>query len=218
MIPWTRKTRISAKPLNAALCAVGLFLAAGCSSSKFIVKSDPEGAKVYYENTESRERKLLGQTPLELGYKDVNANSSAFFSIVVVKEGFEERRLVIPDTLPFRGGSDMKVDLNLRKSPCEGPQNIDAAVWSDAIELLFDAQKLAMAKNYEPAIVKVNSAIKKTGGFHKAYTLLGSIYFLMKDYRKSLKSWETAAKLNTRDQEAARMIELLKKRLQLRRE
>ena len=67
-------------------------------------------------------------------------------------------------------------------------------------------------------MTKVNTAIKKTGGFHKAYTLLGSIYFLMKDYRKSLKSWETAAKLNSRDSEASRMIHLLKGRIQMGKE
>ena len=206
----------SAKPRRLGLLA--LVLLAGCASSKFTVKTDPDGAKVFYENTDTKEHRFLGQTPLEMKYKDINSGSSPFFALVVTKEGFEERRILVPDVLPFRSGADVKLDISLKKGPFEGPQNIDAAVWNDAIELLFDAQKLAMGKNYEPAVTKVNTAIKKTGGFHKAYTLLGSIYFLMKDYRKSLKSWETAAKLNSRDSEASRMIQLLKGRIQMGKE
>jgi tetratricopeptide (TPR) repeat protein len=201
-----------------ALVVLVSIMVAGCSSSKFRVKTDPDGAKVYYENTDSKERRLLGQTPLEMTYKDINSGSSPFFALVINKEGFEERRVLVPDVLPFRSGGDVKLDISLKKSRDDGPQNIDGAVWNDAIELLFDAQKLALAKNYEPAVTKVNTAIKKTGGFHKAYSLLGSIYFLMKDYRKSLKNWEIAAKLNTRDSEATRMIKLLKGRIQMGKE
>ena len=66
----------------------------------------------------------------------------------------------------------------------------------DAVDLYVDAVRLAEADQKEKAIEKLETSLELHGRFSLAHSMLGEIYYDMKDYNKSVMSYEKATKLN----------------------
>ena len=65
-----------------------------------------------------------------------------------------------------------------------------------SIKLYVDAAVLTEQDKDQQAIQKLNESVKMNNRFSLAYSLMGEIYYKMKDYENSAASYETATRLN----------------------
>ena len=122
----------------------------GCSS-KFIVKTDPLQADLFFKSTTSEEKKPLGQTPYEvksedllktLGPEFVNAE---FFTLIIEKKGFKSQSY----TVPISGFGVLVKELNLKLVEGQTEQEIRLA--KEVLDRMFLAQRFANTNQFERA-------------------------------------------------------------------
>lgn len=66
----------------------------------------------------------------------------------------------------------------------------------DAVDLYVDAVRLVEAEDNEKAIKKLETSLELYERFSLAHSMLGDIYYDMKDYNKSARYYEKATRLN----------------------
>lgn len=194
---------------------VGIFLlislfASGCGSI-LVVRSEPGDARVSIMQAGSRDAKEIGKTPVEITDKalseiiKIDPNSGDYYELVVEKDGFEPERLMVPAArfVPMT----TYVDVKLRSGSSE------MRLASQLVQLLLNAQKFAQKGEYDRAQVELDKALDIDPKFTRAMTMRGSIYYLQSRFQEALTWYEKALSIDSKTEEAVRMISEIKKRI-----
>lgn len=187
-----------------------LTLTSGCGSS-LVVRSEPGDARVSIMQAGSRDAKEIGKTPVEITDKaiseiiKIDPNSGDYYELVIAKEGYEPEQLMVPAArfVPMT----TYIDVKLRSGSSE------MRLASQMVQLLLNAQKFAQKAEYERAQVELDKALEIDPKFARAMTMRGSIYYLQSRYQDALTWYEKALSVDSKTEEAVRMISEIKKRI-----
>ncbi len=184
---------------------------AGCSSA-LIVTSEPSGASVFVKTSNGTDRVELGKTPLEMRTSElelkakIDNNSGEYRELFVESEGFEAQKLFLP---PARFTTlETKIFAKLEPSPPPKPELAEQMV-----QHLFNAQSFAQKADYEKAQLEIDSAIKISPKFARAYSMRGTIYYLQSNFLESLKWYEKALEVDPKNQDSMKMITVLREKI-----
>lgn len=175
----------------------------GCASGTLVLETNPNKAKVFLSQVGGVPQ-LLGETPLTLKAEELKNNVSITGPVLLEfrKDGFSSSRVYLTDILT----SDIVVNQNL-DAQNDGFSSLEQQDFlNDLIDRLFESQRLARVNRYDDALDKLKQLEKQSPSLSAVYELEGSIYFIKRDYKKSLDSFRLAVKTNPKRTDFLRMI------------
>jgi len=195
--------------INHFLTTLILLVSFGCSS-KFVVKSEPPEANVYFVDAKSGEKKSIGKTPLEMPADDVKKavenmpSPGEFYTVLVEKNGYETQTFSLPTAQYTTLVTSLDVKLK------EGVVQKELKLAKTILDQLFLAQKFALKNQFERAHIEIDKVIEQFPSFSRALTMRASIYFAQKNYSESLRWFEEALKVEPTLDEAIKMAAKLR--------
>ncbi len=184
----------------------------GCSTPKFVVKSDPLTADVFLLVGPLKEKKPIGKTPLEMPIEEVAKTLGTdtkvdFYTVLIEKPGFETQQF----NIPANGFMTRITALDVKMR--QGEDQVEMNLAKEILDYMFLAQKFAISGQFERAQIELDKVIAKFPKFDRALSMRASIYFAQKNYQESLKWYDEALKVNPDLEEAVKFS--AKVRLQL---
>lgn len=173
------------------------------------LKSDPLKSDVYIRDISSAKNIKIGTTPYEGSIAKLASSysKSGFFIITVEKEGFEAQSIMLSDLFK----SDLEMAMNLKaKEDFMVYRKIDKN-----INEIFESQRLLRAQQYDDAIALLKNVEKGQENLSVVSELIGSAYYLKKDFKASLVWYEKAYRKNPENKDAFMMKGYLRKALGL---
>lgn len=171
--------------------------------------SNPIECVVYVKNAETGKRVKVGKTPFKGDLDQISRNitDGNVFMIEVEKPGFETYRIL----LTRLSNVDMKLSVNLEvDSDMRLTQDFDLLSSE-----LFDVQRMVRNKDYNNSLEKLKILEKKFPHFSIVYEMQGSVYYLMKEFKKSLSFYRKAFGVNPKNREAFMMKSYLENKFKL---
>jgi len=205
-----RKTMFSKhrSHLNLALSATLLLsLLNHCASSKVQLASTPRETQVYVTGTNGGTPILLGKTPLNLESQQILslAKVTGPVQFEFRKEGYTPFKIFVTDI------TSSDITLNPELARVGGIEDLD--VVNRVVDELFEAQRLARVGRYDEALERVKFVQKETPQLSAAFEIEGAIYYLKKDFKRSLDAYRTAEKRNPKAAEATQMKKLIEREI-----
>lgn len=186
-----------------------IFMLASCAQ-KFVVKSDPPEASVYFVDVKSGDKKPIGKTPLEMPAEDVKKavegmpSPGEFYTVVVEKNGYETQTFSLPTAQYTTLVTSLDVKLK------EGVVQKELKLAKTILDQMFLAQKFALKSQFERAHIEIDKVVTQFPNFSRALTMRASIYFAQKNYSESLRWFEEALKIEPTLDEAIKMAAKLR--------
>jgi len=101
---------------------------------------------------------------------------------------------------------------NKQTKDAKEKESAEIEIKNRAVSNLLTAQKYIQLKKYNEALLETFKSISFDPKFAHAYALQGSVYFLLKDYKSALSSWEKALELDPSNHEVLRVHDQVKNR------
>jgi hypothetical protein len=178
-------------------------------SEEISITSNPEQATISVRNAQTGQEVKIGKTPYKGSLDTIVANiaSGSVFMLEITKIGFEPYRMLITKT----GSSDIAVNINMIVSrDMRMTQDFDLLMTE-----LFDVQRMIRTKDYASSMQKLDVLIKKFPHFSIVYEMKGSIFYLMKEFKRSLTFYRKAFAVNPKNRDAYRMKIYLEKKFKI---
>lgn len=179
------------------------------SASEINILSNPVGGIIYVKDAKKGDRIKIGETPYKgnLDQLVANISSKAAFIVEVTKVGFEPYRILLTKT----GSMDIELDVNLEISKnIEMVQDLDLLTGD-----LFDVQRMIRVKDYQSSLKKLDLLEKKFPHYSIVAEMKASVFYLMKEYKRSLGFYRKAFGLNPENREAYQMKVYLEKKFKI---
>ena len=197
--------------------SVVVLFVTGCGSAPvFTVTSEPEAATVYVLDAQSGDKKKIGETPIEKEEdalkKEVGTlgKGGEFVELIVEKEGFQTKKMLLPLSSSGSLRSSLKVTL---KSDEAGEKKLDTV--KNILDQLFLAQKFARLKQFERALIEIDKVLNEYPEFARALSMKGSIYFASGDFKSSMEWYDKAIEVDPEFTHAVEMSAKVRKQLKL---
>jgi tetratricopeptide (TPR) repeat protein len=178
-------------------------------ASEIKISSNPIGGLIYVQDAKKGQRIKVGETPFK-GSLDQLVSSlpdKAAFVVEVSKVGFEPYRILLTKT----GSMDIDLDVNLEISKnLEMVQDLDLLTGD-----LFDVQRMIRVKDFLSSLKKLDLLERKFPHYSIIAEMKGSVFYLMKEYKRSLGFYRKAFALNPENREAYQMKLYLEKKFKI---
>lgn len=178
-----------------------------CGSVSIKVSSTPEKADVYVSSMGAKTREKIGTTPFVITAQELEKKKIKSGPIIVElrKEGYLNTSVLLTET------NATNIDLSLSMDPRD--KVIEAQAYDKYTSDLFEAQRLTRAKNYEDALKKLGELKKSFPQISVADEMEGTVYYLQKDFKKSLEAFNSAYAKNPQNDFALRMRKILEAKI-----
>jgi hypothetical protein len=179
------------------------------NAGKVTITSNPEGSIIYVKNAKKGERLKIGKTPFTGNMEQLvsNISSSSAFVVEVTKPGFDPYRILLTKA----NDMDIELDVNLEVS-----RNIKMAQDLDLLTTdLFDVQRMIRGKDFKSSLEKLNLLEKKFPHYSIIAEMKGSVFYFMKEFKRSLGFYRKAFSLNPENREAYQMKIYLEKKFNI---
>lgn len=180
-----------------------LFAYSTIVASEVRISSNPVGALVYVENSQTGKKIEIGKTPILVLRRELEQKNGSDrpFIINIDKEGFVSYRVL------FLGFENENIEINANleiKSDIRQVEDFDALIGE-----ILDIQRLIRTKNYKESLDRLNIIERKFHQFSVIPELKGSIQYLNKDLQGALASYRRAFSLNPKNHDVYRMKKYL---------
>jgi len=166
----------------------------GCSTPRYVIKSDPTDATVYLNE------KALGRTPLEVRVKDLPMTEN--LQLNFVKANYGEVKTVIPG--PRMGSLGEEIVVHIPK------QESQSDLVNRRMAQILNAHVLAIHNHFQEAIQAIDQVLAEDPKLVAAQLLKASVMFLGKNYEGAQTQYEKVLELDPSNQEATKMIQYLR--------
>lgn len=184
------------------LVVVSAFLIlSACASRQVYVESDPVGADLFVF-TPGQAPKKVGQTPYILTDKDIPDRSSPI-QVQAAKEGYQTLAVVIPSSVSGHLGK-LSLKLDTLSLPNQCLNQTEAL--NRVARAVAEAQSLIKSRQYDLAEKIMSELIVAYPGLSLVYDILGNIYFLRREFDKSLTAYKKSRSLAPENAKTQRMI------------
>jgi tetratricopeptide (TPR) repeat protein len=195
--------------LNFLILTLLIFISFNAYCEDISITSNPEQAIISVKNAQTGQEVKIGKTPYK-GSLDAIVNniaSGSVFMLEIAKDGFEPYRILITKT----GTSDIAINVNMTVSRnMKMTQDFDLLMSE-----LFDVQRMIRTKDYSSSLEKLNDLIKKFPHFSIVYELKASVFYLMKEFKRSLTYYRKSFAVNPKNRDAYRMKIYLEKKFKI---
>lgn len=205
------------EPLKYLTVVAVTSLLVGCGSAPvFTVVSEPEAATVYVLDAQSGDKKKIGETPIEKEEdalkKEVGTlgKGGEFVELIVEKEGFESKKMLLPLSSSGSLRSSLKVTLKTNE---QAEKKLDTV--KNILDQLFLAQKFARLKQFERALIEIDKVLSEYPKFARALSMKGSIYFASGEFKSSMEWYDKAIEVDPEFNHAVEMSAKVRKQLKL---
>lgn len=176
----------------AIVTATNLLLS-GCSSH-YVIHSKPDGATVYIDE------KKVGETPLELSYKDVPQLPSLHLRFV--KDGHGSLDAVVPG--PNTGELSKDIEVNIPKQ-----EDVSDKV-NHLMAFVARVRELSTQERFDEAVRIVDQYIKDNPKVIYPQLLKASVLFMSKNFQGSIALYQKVLEQDPGNSEATKMIQFIK--------
>jgi hypothetical protein len=186
-----------------------MLMSTSAFSEEISITSNPEQATISVRNAQTGQEVKIGKTPYKGSLDAIVSNiaSGSVFMLELTKIGFEPYRVLITKT----GSSDIALNVNMTVSrDMRMTQDFDLLMSE-----LFDVQRMIRTKDYSSSMSKIDDLIKKFPHFSIVYEMKGSIFYLMKEFKRSLTFYRKAFAVNPKNRDAYRMKLYLEKKFKI---
>jgi len=188
---------------------VSTFIVTGIQAEEIAITSNPEEVNIFVKNAQTGQELNIGKTPYKGDVDALTANvaNGSVFMIELRKDGFEPYRILFTKA----GKSDIAVNVNMEVSKdMSMTQDFDLLTGD-----LFDVQRMVRTKDYQSALKKLEMLEKKFPHFSIVYEMKASVFYLMKEFKRSLTFYRKAFATNPKNRDAYRMKMYLEKKFKV---
>ncbi|MEK7691798.1 MAG: tetratricopeptide repeat protein, partial [Bdellovibrionota bacterium] len=190
----------------------GLAASIGCSS-RWIVRSEPDGADVYVISGATGARAKIGLTPLDIGAWEIEEklngfSSGDFVEVQIERQGFELERIFVSS--PRLGVSRTQIKARLAVAGREFPLKPRS---NDLLKRIYAAQRFAELGEYELAQRELSIALEIEPKFSRAAAMRGHFYLAQGRIEESIRWYDEALRIDPGLDEAIRMASVSRKLL-----
>jgi tetratricopeptide (TPR) repeat protein len=179
--------------------------AIGCASGKIQVLSSPPQAEVFV-GKDGKAPEKLGETPLRLSTEELFSGASEYVHIEIRKDGYNPEGIVVP-----QAAFGMNVELSVKlKDDMSSLQVNGQAALQKVARGIASAQMQISQRNYDRAETTLNSLLAEFPQISIFHDLLGNVYYLKKDLKRALTSYEEALRLDPENTETERLVRRLR--------
>lgn len=196
---------------------LGLLLTlSACATAPFKVSSEPDQAKVYLVDSETKEKKELGLTPVLKTAKEIkelmggNISAGQTLNIYIEKDGYQDKEIWLPASAGGNLGTQINVTLQEGLSSSEKMKTA-----GDIVDKLFLSQKYAKSQQFERALIEIDKVLETFPEFDRALTMKAAILYGQGSFKESLKWYENALEINPELQHAIDMSAKIRKTLKM---
>ncbi len=183
------------------------FLLVGCSSGQLSIYSSPLEAEVKVRALGKSEWVSLGKSPVQMSSSSIRekVKSDAPVEVALQKDGFITESMTLVDyydkNLVFE--MNLEVEQEVREA-----KKIDRIVGG-----LFECHRLVKSKKFLEAQSRVSKLLERYPQVSTLHEFQGSIYYILQEKMKAYDSFTMAVKYNEENEEARRMLGILKQEL-----
>lgn len=188
---------------------VSTFFVSVLQAEEIAITSNPEEVNIFVKNAQTGQELKIGKTPYKGDVDALTANvaNGSVFMIELRKDGFETYRILVTKA----GKSDIAVNVNMEVSKdMSMTQDFDLLTGD-----LFDVQRMVRTKDYQSALKKLEMLEKKFPHFSVVYEMKASVFYLMKEFKRSLTFYRKAFATNPKNRDAYRMKMYLEKKFKV---
>ncbi len=188
---------------------VSTFFISYAGAEEIAITSNPEEVNIFVKNAQTGQELNIGKTPYKGDVEALTANvaNGSVFMIELRKDGFETYRILVTKA----GKSDIAVNVNMEVSKdMSMTQDFDLLTGD-----LFDVQRMVRTKDYQSALKKIEMLEKKFPHFSVVYEMKASVFYLMKEFKRSLTFYRKAFATNPKNRDAYRMKIYLEKKFKV---
>lgn len=188
-----------------AILLTALFTA--CAGPRLKVQSTPPNAQVFVSQQSSKDRKLLGVTPLEIGFKELyekvgsSPSNGEYLLLTLESATLEPEKVMLPPITFGTSAMNVKVQLNAKQ---------DVKKAESILQRLHNAQKFAQAGQLERALIETDKALEVDPQYVRSISMKGSIFYMQKNYDEATKWFEKALAIDGSFDQAVKMISRIK--------
>jgi tetratricopeptide (TPR) repeat protein len=181
----------------------------GCATGNIFIDTLPQGSDVYIKSSSTSEFILIGKSPLNLKSSQLKDTYKLTgpIAFMISRDNYLKEYTYLTE-LPYN--SDINMTLIL-KSENDPEKNIKLNRLMDA---LFENQRLVQVGRYEDALKGLDKLQIENPQLSVIYEMQAGIYYMQKDFSKSLDSYELATRLNPESLELQSMKKYLKKKVE----
>lgn len=195
--------------IRALLVFLVLFSSNLFAADMLRLKTDPPGANVFIRDIKSDRNQMIGNTPFESDIDKLVSGyaPSSMFVLTIEKDGFETQSIIM--------GNLLKTTMNLSLILKPKVNFLEFKKIDKSINVLFEAQRLIRAQQYDEAISILKRAEVDQEYISIIPELIASTYYLKRDMAASLTWYEKAFRINPENKDAFLMKSYLRKSLGL---
>lgn len=169
----------------------------GCSS-QYIITSSPAGANIYYFDSATEKRFLIGTTPLS--YSKSSLPGEKPFLVIVEKDGFASQEVPIAPTDDSRS----QIFVTLKVDPSKMKK--DDTDLNKYISQLFKAQQYIYKRQYQSALVEIEKVLKEKPELAQALIMKGTSYYLLDELPTAIAAWKSALQIDPNNDDLHRFL------------
>ncbi len=178
-------------------------------SANLIIESNPEGCEVFTIDFDSGKLNSIGKTPFRSDIERLRASSGGrtIAQISVEKVGFVPFNVMVP----LFNDSDIKIKANLRvENDVKLVQDFD-----NLTSELFDVLRMMRLKDFDSSLRKLELLERKFPHYSIIFEMKATIFYLTKEYKKSLNFYRKAFGLNPKNVEVYKMKVYLERKFKI---
>lgn len=196
--------------LSLQLCILLSAVLPMACAHRYRIESEPSGAQVYVIDERGQDGELLGETPLELTAAQLESRGVLGLS----KQGFVSQHVAVPVAagfsvelfVPLERLSDQWV-----KGLLQGP--VHAGVLNESLREIFILQGHVLRKRLPEAETLIEQMRGRYDHVSLFHSLIGNFNYIRENFSEAELSYTKALELDPKNDEARKMLSLLKDRL-----
>jgi tetratricopeptide (TPR) repeat protein len=180
--------------LSIALVAFGL---SACTQLR--VRSEPPEADVSYLVPLTNEKKFLSRTPFEIPVRKLEEavhappSSGEFIMLVIEKKDYQPETVMVP--VGVIGTTETTLAVRLKLQDKDSKTSV-----TEVLQHMVNAQEFIHKAQLSRANLELEKALAIEAKNPWAYVMRGQIYFLQRDYARSLENYEKSLDLEPNNQ------------------
>lgn len=200
-----------AKPIAFALVILAI---SACQTGNLSITSNPQESDVFVV-TQSGARQNLGKTPLDISMTRLQIPKDGLAELRVEKKGYSANSYLIPYSAvgATHQIAAVLIEEDEDKSSfkeVETCEDISKESINKIGKNIASIQALILKKDLDVAGATVSTAIAEFPYVAVLYDLQGNIYYLQKNYRRALSSYERSLAIDPKNIETSIMVKRLK--------
>jgi hypothetical protein len=174
----------------------------GCATGTMRVNSTPDKAEVFVAY-EGEQPNKVGETPLSLDSRTINANRGKYVTVSIKKDGFLSESVIIPNSV-MKSSVDMSSRLSENKLPLQCQDQMAAI--EKISRGVAQVQSMMQSSRLVEAQGQLSMLISDFPDVSVLHDLMGNVHYINKNLEMAYASYRKSLDLNPTNVDTQRMV------------